>query len=304
MVHAFGTFAFDEVTLELTRDGRRVALEPQPARALARLLAGAGTLVTRDELRAAIWGADTHVDYDRGLAYCIGQVRTALGDSGDNPRFVQTLPKRGFRFVAPVGAALPMPPPVGAPTAVADPPPVALGADPPLAGPSHHGTRAMRWLLIAAVGLALASGAWWWLSRQAPQAITVAVSIFDNESGDPAHDAWVAGLSDVVVTHLTGLAPGRVGVIGNAAPLRRPRNIRNLQTLAASLDAGYVILGQLQRQGDDLRFILHFIRLGDGVHLSAQRFVRPPGEVTRFEADAVAAAERAVRVVSQTPSGS
>ncbi len=102
MIYAFGTFAFDDVTLELTREGRRVALEPQPARALARLLAGAGALVTREELRAAVWGEHTHVDYDRGLAYCIGQVRTALGDSGDNPRFVQTLPKRGFRFVAPV----------------------------------------------------------------------------------------------------------------------------------------------------------------------------------------------------------
>ena len=105
MTYTFGTFAFDAVTLELTREGRRVSIEPQPARALARLLAGAGDLVTRDEMREAIWGSHTHVDYDRGLAYCIGQVRTALGDSGDNPRFVQTLPRRGFRFVAPVSAA-------------------------------------------------------------------------------------------------------------------------------------------------------------------------------------------------------
>lgn len=110
MIHSFGTFAFDDATLELTREGRRVHLEPQPARALARLLAGAGELVTREEMRAAIWGSDTHVDYDRGLAYCIGQVRTALGDSGDNPRFVLTLPKRGFRFLAPASASPSAPP--------------------------------------------------------------------------------------------------------------------------------------------------------------------------------------------------
>ena len=107
----------------------------------------------------------------------------------------------------------------------------------------------------------------------------MAVSIFDNETGDPANDGFVQGLSDVVVTRLTALAPGRVGVVGNAAPLRQPRNIRNLKTLASSLDADYIVLGQLQRQNDDLRFIVHFIRLRDGVHLSAQRFIRPPGEV-------------------------
>ena len=102
MTYSFGTFAFDAASLELTREGRPVRLEPQPARALAMLLARAGEVVTRDELRAAIWGEHTHVDYDRGLAYCLAQVRTALGDNAENPRFVQTLPKRGFRFLAPV----------------------------------------------------------------------------------------------------------------------------------------------------------------------------------------------------------
>lgn len=306
MTYSFGTFTFASGSLELTRDGRRVALEPQPARALARLLAGAGELVSREEMRAAIWGADTHVDYDRGLAYCIGQVRTALGDSGDNPRFVQTLPKRGFRFVAPV-APRPSTPSSSAPTASGDPPPAAPGADEPVdgrgSGPMHD-ARVTRGMLIAAVVLALVGGTWWWTSLRTPQAITVAVSIFDNETGDSAHDAFVLGLSDVVVTQLTGLAPGRIGVIGNAAPLRQPRNIRNLKTLAATLDADYLVLGQLQRQGDDLRFIVHFIRLADGVHLSAQRFIRPPGEVARFEGDVTAEAARVVRAFATDPAGS
>ncbi|MDO8679275.1 MAG: winged helix-turn-helix domain-containing protein [Acidobacteriota bacterium] len=58
--------------------------------------------MTREELRDAVWGGDTHVDFDRGLAYCLSQIRAALGDSADNPRFVQTLPKRGYKFIAPV----------------------------------------------------------------------------------------------------------------------------------------------------------------------------------------------------------
>ncbi len=63
-------------------------------------------MVSREELRDAVWGADTHVDFDRGIAYCLSQIRTALGDSGENPRFVQTIPKRGFKFIAPgIGCA-------------------------------------------------------------------------------------------------------------------------------------------------------------------------------------------------------
>jgi DNA-binding winged helix-turn-helix (wHTH) protein/TolB-like protein len=291
MTYTFGTFAFDDATLELTREGRRVSLEPQPARALARLLAGAGALVTRDEMREAIWGAHTHVDYDRGLAYCIGQVRTALVDSGDNPRFVQTLPKRGFRFVAPVSAT------AAATAAEIAPATTEFRAD--LSVAAADPTRPdRRWALgVLAAGLVLAGGWWLWPAR-ATDGATVAVSIFDNETGDPANDAFVLGLADVVVSRLTSLAPGRVGIIGNAAPLRQPRNIRNLAALSASLDADYLVLGQLQRQDDDLRFIVHFIRLRDGVHLSAQRFVRPPGELQQFEADVVGEAERAVRTVA------
>ena len=102
MVFRFGIFEFDDQSGELRRNGRTVALEPQPARALARLLSRSGDLVSREELRDAVWGANTHVDFDRGLAYCLSQVRAALGDSADNPRFVQTLPKRGYKFLAPV----------------------------------------------------------------------------------------------------------------------------------------------------------------------------------------------------------
>ena len=311
MIYSFGTFAFDDATLELTREGRRVHLEPQPARALARVLAGAGALVTRDEMREAIWGSHTHVDYDRGLAYCLGQVRAALGDSGDNPRFVQTLPKRGFRFVAPVSSLSPSGPVDALASAIHGANAVAA-VTPPESPPPGDGSAVSqasgrgvpRWFIaVAAVAVTLTLG-WWGVARRGSPAITVAVSIFDNETGNPANDAFVQGLSDVVVTRLTSLAPARVGIIGNAASLRQPRNIRNLKALAASLHADYIVLGQLQRQHDDLRFIVHFVRLRDEVHLSAQRFIRPPAEVLRFEADVLGEAERAVRAVVTSGSGS
>ncbi|MEP7116606.1 MAG: winged helix-turn-helix domain-containing protein [Acidobacteriota bacterium] len=290
MIYTFGIFSFDAGSLELTREGRRVALEPQPARALARLLAGAGALVTRDQMREAIWGSDTHVDYDRGLAYCVGQVRSALGDSGDNPRFVQTMPKRGYRFVAPVTTgAVPSNPTAPAPEAA---PAEVIAAAPDADAAAPGSTR--RWLLATAAATAAAVAGWRLRAAVDSPGSTVAVSIFDNETGDAALDGFVHGLSDVVVTRLTAVAPGRVGVIGNAAPLRQPRNLRNLRTLATTLAADYLVLGQLQRQNDDFRFIVHFIRLNDQVHLSAQRFIRTPADVFAFEGDVVAEAERAV----------
>jgi DNA-binding winged helix-turn-helix (wHTH) protein len=105
MISRFGVFEFDGDSGELRKNGRTVALEPQPAKALALLLARAGEVISREELRDQVWGKDTHVDFDRGLAYCVSQVRSALGDSGENPRFVQTIPKKGFKFIAPVERA-------------------------------------------------------------------------------------------------------------------------------------------------------------------------------------------------------
>lgn len=105
-VRRFGAFDLDVRAGELRRDGAAVKLQPQPFRVLALLVARAGELVTREELKKALWGDETYVDFERGLNFCINQVRAALGDSADSPRFIQTLPRRGYRFVAPVGSGV------------------------------------------------------------------------------------------------------------------------------------------------------------------------------------------------------
>ena len=105
----FGVFAFDPETLELRRQDRLVRLQPQPARVLARLLDRAGGVVTRAELRDAIWGDHTTVDFDRGLNFCVAEIRRALGDSAASPRFIRTVPKRGYVFIAPVTHPRPQP---------------------------------------------------------------------------------------------------------------------------------------------------------------------------------------------------
>ena len=277
MLQRFGTFEFDVDSGELRKNGRGVALEPQPAKALALLLSKAGEIVSREELRDAVWGKDTHVDFDRGLAYCVSQIRSALGDSGDNPRFVQTVPKRGFKFIAPVAGAA-----------------GAAGATGEL-----RDQRATNWKIgMALAGFVLAGSFVAWLvlrddSKPSSQ-VAIAVSVFDNETGLGEHDRVVAGLSDLVVERLTKLGP-RIAVIGNASVLRQPRNIRNLKAIAQNVEADYVLLGQLQQGEDGLRFITHFIRLSDEAHLEANRLTMPGGGVDGLEGAVVEEFERAVR---------
>ncbi|HEY2324385.1 MAG TPA: winged helix-turn-helix domain-containing protein [Thermoanaerobaculia bacterium] len=100
----FDEFQLDRETLELRRGNTPVKLQQQPARVLAMLTERAGDLVTREQLRQAIWGDETFVDFDRGLNYCISQIRTALGDTAEAPRYIETLRGRGYRFTGNVRA--------------------------------------------------------------------------------------------------------------------------------------------------------------------------------------------------------
>ena len=272
MIYRFGVFEFDDETKELRKNGRAAALEPQPAKALALLLSRAGDVISRDELRDAVWGKDTHVDFERGLAYCLSQIRTALGDSGDNPRFVQTIPKRGFKFIAPLS-----------------------NASAASSAPDAQTARSYWFAGKAVAAIAIIAGLAWalWPPSTDPR-VMIAVSVFDNETGNTQYDRPVASLSDLVVERLTKIDP-RIAVIGNAAILRQPRNIRNLKAVAENVKADYVLLGQLQQGEGGLRFITHFIRLSDEAHLKANRLTGFDANLAGLETAVVEEFDRAVR---------
>jgi DNA-binding winged helix-turn-helix (wHTH) protein/TolB-like protein len=294
--YRFGVFEFNGATLELRRNGAVVPIEPQPARALARLLDRAGEVITRDDLKDAVWSKETHVDFERGLAYLISQIRNALGDTADNPRFVQTLPRKGYKFIAPVQLLSPAPNRPGSNSADAEARTANASSTPLVTAVMRA-----RWPWIAVVGIVLVAMSFvlWGRARatpaSGPEVAVVAVSIFDNETGIADHDRLVAGLSDLVVTRLTELDPASLAVIGNSAVLRQPRNLRNLDDIRTHVEADYVILGQLQPDDSGLRFITHFIRLADDAHLKANRLSFPNGDLSGLEAAVVDEFERAVR---------
>lgn len=149
----FGVFEADPRSGELRKAGRRVAIQEQPFRILARLLQRPGELVTREELRHELWPSDTFVDFERSLNAGVKRLRDALGDDADSPRFVETIPKRGYRFIAPVNI-------LDIPDAEASPRPMPVPGVPSESAPAETGPRTTRRLQVAAlVLLALASGA-------------------------------------------------------------------------------------------------------------------------------------------------
>ena len=101
----FGSFEVDVVSGELRRQGLKIRLQDQPFRLLVLLLDHAGDVVTREKVRETLWPADTYVDFDHSLNTAVRKLREALGDSAEAPRYVETIARRGYRFIAPVAAA-------------------------------------------------------------------------------------------------------------------------------------------------------------------------------------------------------
>jgi DNA-binding winged helix-turn-helix (wHTH) protein/TolB-like protein len=275
----FGIFEFDTVTLELYRNGTPVNLQAQPAKVLAVLLEHDGGVVTREALQSAVWKTDTHVDFDRGLNFCIAQIRAALGDSAESPRFLRTLPKRGYQFIAPIER-------LQAPEPAVDP----AQALPLPASPRAR--RSVPWGIVPIGGILLAVAAGYVAFRSnalpffsPPPPVKIAVALFDNETGRTELDSFVKGLTDHVVAQLTMSGLNRYLVIGNASVLRVPPEQRDLNTIASTLAASYIVLGQLQRSGDRVRVLAHLIRMPDQTHVWVTRMERSLEDPLKLQSD-------------------
>ena len=306
MTYRFGIFTFDDRAAILTRADRAVALEPQPARALALLLSRAGDLVSREDMRAHLWGDDTHVDFDRGLAYCIGQLRAALGDAADNPRFVRTLPRRGFSFIAPVTAAEngerstfdARRSSVSAETAENVELPT-TNVEPRTTNDARRSVVGALLIGAIAVFVIVATAGWWSASRNAaPDRPIVAVAVFGNETGDASRDRAVSTIADVIVERLTAIGPSRIGVNGNAKVLRNPRADRDPRIVARETHAAFLVAGHLTTKDGRLSLLMHIIRLDDGTHVWVQRISRPADDaLDTLDEDVAAQIEKAVRKI-------
>jgi DNA-binding winged helix-turn-helix (wHTH) protein/TolB-like protein/Tfp pilus assembly protein PilF len=236
----FGAFELDLIHDELRRGGVLIKLAPQQLRVLRYLAEHTGEVVPRDEIQREIWGSEVFVDFDRSLNVCIAQIRAALNDDSEAARFIQTVPRRGYRFVAPVEQV------TGAtPT-------------PPVPAPRRN----LLWVGIAAA--VLIASAILWSSKTAPPGRTVlAVLPFENVTGRSEDTPVIDGLADELNTQFGTALPQRLGVIGRTSVRRFAGQKTGVAQIGRELAAAYVVEGDLRSEGPRIRISARLVKVSD-----------------------------------------
>src|SRR5579863_9533496 len=281
----FDSFELDVRAAELRKAGVKVRLQGQPIQVLATLLNSAGELVTREELRAQVWPAETFVDFDHSLHNAIARLREALGDSAGTPRYIETLPRRGYRFIGTVERVGAEEPPSLSPT---QPSP---SAEAPV-DPVRSKARA---LLIAAVLTIVAIAAILvlipTLSRRAaatPSVHSIAVLPLANFSGDPNQEYFADGITDVAKI-------GGVRVISRTSVMRYKGTSKGLPEIARELNVDGIIEGSVTRSGQRVRITAQLLYGPTDKHLWAETYDRDLGDVLSLQSDVAQAIAQRVR---------
>jgi TolB-like protein/DNA-binding winged helix-turn-helix (wHTH) protein/Tfp pilus assembly protein PilF len=259
IVH-FGIFQLDLKAHELHKAGVKVKLQDQPFRVLAVLVDRAGQVVTREELRQKVWPTDVYVAFDQGLNNAIKKVRDALGDSAESPRFIETLARHGYRFVAPVSAA------------------PARSVEPRF----HFGLRTLRntaliGLTTACVLAVLAYWAWHGSAmrvRPSSEKVILAVLPFDNLSRDPDQEFFSDGMTEELIAQLGKLNPERLMVIARGSVAKYKGSNLAVNEIGRELHADYLVQGSVRRAPDRVRITVHLIQVPDQTDLWADSYDR------------------------------
>jgi TolB-like protein/DNA-binding winged helix-turn-helix (wHTH) protein/tetratricopeptide (TPR) repeat protein len=268
--YRFGVFEVDLASASLRREGLQVRLRGKPFDILLCLLERPGELVGRDDLRQRLWAADTFVDFDHGLNAAVNRLRDALGDSADNPRFVHTVPRRGYRFIAPVERVLPAPSCEPAPAVAAVPAP---------ADDAPRASRRARWTLVAAgvaAVAAIAAGIAAWTQPEEAVASTgrrmIAVLPFENLSGDPDQRYFSQGITEELIAQLGALNPDALGVIARTTVARYGDGDVSVRDIGRTLGVQYVLEGSVRRSGPRVRITAQLIDAGRQTQLWTETY--------------------------------
>ncbi|HZS98850.1 MAG TPA: winged helix-turn-helix domain-containing protein [Terriglobales bacterium] len=301
----FGSFEANLQAGELRKQGLKVRLQDQPFQILAMLLERPGELVTRQEIHQKLWPADTFVDFDHGLNNAINRLREALGDSAETPRFIETLPRKGYRFIGQVseeGQLAEAEYPAAATTLVVEPGPVARK--------SSVRSRFLAAILASCFALTLAVIAYlgWRRMRAGPSPrpgyVMLAVLPFQNLSGDPSEDYFSDGLTEEMIAQLGALNPGQLGVIARTTTMAYKQTSKSVQQIGSELDVAYVLESSVRRDGDEVRISVQLIRAHDQVHVWAHSYDRHISHSIELQEEVARAVAEQIEVkLSPTYSG-
>jgi TolB-like protein/DNA-binding winged helix-turn-helix (wHTH) protein/Flp pilus assembly protein TadD len=284
----FDLFELDVRAGELRGRGVRLRLQGQPLQVLATLLNRAGDVVTLDELRAEIWAADTFVDFDHSLHNAIARIREVLGDSVHTPRYIETLPRRGYRFIAPVKRIEIQPLLPATESGQSNEAPVGVRPT------KLRATLTVTLLAFFAVGSTL------WLLRTDPHSTStaahlrsIAVLPLENLSGDPSQEYFVDGMTDELITDLAKV--GSLRVISRTSVMRYKGTKKGLPEIARELNVDGIVEGSVTRSGHRIRITAQLLNAPADQHLWAETYERDLGDVLVMQSQVAEAIAQEVR---------
>ena len=281
----FGKFQLDPASGELHQNGHKIPLTPKAFELLRALVERPGQVVTREELRAKLWAAHTFVEFDDSLNHAVKRLRLALGDSAENPQFIETLPRYGYRFIAEV-----------------ETPHAAEQAKPAL--PALSLRSVPRKVVLGAALLALLAALFvfdvgGWRSHLFGRASSLpirslAVLPLSNLSGDPQQDYFADGMTDALITDLAKVRA--LKVISRTSVMQFKDAKRPLPEIARALGVDAILEGSVQRSGEHVRITVQLIRAPTDTHLWAASYERDTRDVLTMQAEIAQAVAREIKV--------
>ena len=282
----FDAYEVDLAGGQLYKRGVRISLREKSFQVLAALLEHPGEVVTREELRRRLWPEDVFVDFDNNLNTAVARLREALGDSAERPRFIETLPKHGYRFMAHVFEAPPAP----------EPEPAAR------VGLRRRWVLALALLALPAVLVALLAFNVGGLRDRllgqpaAPKIDSLAVLPLKNLMGDPEQEYFVEGMHEALIAELSRISP--LKVISRTSTMQYKKGEKPLPQVARELKVDGVIEGSVLREGDQVRISVQLIHGPSDRHLWTQSFDRNFHDILTLQRDVARAIAGEIRVRS------
>jgi TolB-like protein/DNA-binding winged helix-turn-helix (wHTH) protein/Tfp pilus assembly protein PilF len=295
----FGIFEVDLNAGELRKGGIKIKVHGQPFEVLTLLLARPGEVVPREELRQTLWPTETFVDFDHGVNTAINRLREALGDSAENPRFIETVPRRGYRFVAPIETQNSM-----------DSGTTVLGSETSSSGairtkakgvPRSYGIRAkvLASAVVAAIALlailSLSSVRERWLGRRSPPRIqSLAVLPLVSLSSDTGQDYFTDGMTEELTTDLGKISALRV--ISRTSAMQYKGSKKSLPEIARELNVDAIVEGTVARSGSQVRITANLLQASPEKHLWAGSYEREVGDALTVQGQLSQAVAREIQV--------
>ena len=284
----FDTFELDVRAGELRKRGVKLRLQGQPIQLLAILLQSAGNLVTREELRTQLWPADTFVDFDHSLHNAVGRIREALGDSAEIPRYIETLPRRGYRFIARVEEV--QAPRISAENGNKTPEAVAVA-------PPTKRRAALIVTLCSCVAIGLASWAAWrhfYLKGPVHPIRSIAVLPMQNLSGDAAQEYFADGMTEELITELSRIQA--LKVISRTSVMGYKGTKKHLPQIARELGVDGIVEGSVNREGDQVRLTVQLLDGPNDRHLWSEDYQRELRGILTLQREMAQAIAQQIRI--------